>query len=273
MNRYAFFGTPDVASCTLEILKENNFIPSVVITAPDRPVGRKQIITPPPVKVWAEENNIPILQPEKFDEEFELELRNYNLDIVIVVAYGKILPKNIIDLPKLGTINIHYSLLPRWRGASPVEAAILAGEAETGVAIQQMVSELDAGDIIATKKTTIEENETAPELRSRLIEIGGKLLSRTLPNILNRKITPVLQEGEPTFCQKIEKGDGEIKLSDPDSEKWRKYRAYFGWPGIFYFDENKKRIKITDAEFLNGEFVIKKIIPEGGKEIPFERYV
>ena len=175
---FAFWGTPDVAEGTLEILKEAGYIPSLIITAPDKPQGRKMILTPPPVKVWAEKNNVPFIQPEKLND-FRLE---NNFDLSIVVAYGKIIPENILNAPKLGSINIHYSLLPKYRGAAPVEAAILNGDTETGVSIQKMFPKLDAGHILAQEKVKILPDETAPELRLRLIKIGGNLLVKLLQN-------------------------------------------------------------------------------------------
>jgi methionyl-tRNA formyltransferase len=168
---FVFFGTPDVSSKTLEILKSHGYIPSLVVTAPDRPVGRHFTMTPSPTKVWAMENNI---------EYVHVAPTEGNYDLFIVVAYGKILSQEIIDMPKLGTLNIHYSLLPRWRGASPVEAAILHGDKETGVSIQKMVFKLDAGPVIAEERTPIDPNETHVELRNRLIPMGAELLVKAL---------------------------------------------------------------------------------------------
>src|SRR3989344_3479135 len=129
---FVFWGTPDVASETLEILKQAGFLPALIITSLDKPQGRKMFVTPPPVKVWAQENNIPYIQPEKLDKEFTFKLSTFNFQLAVVVAYGKIMPEKIINLPAFGSINVHYSLLPKYRGASPVETAILNGERETG---------------------------------------------------------------------------------------------------------------------------------------------
>jgi len=263
--KFAFFGTPEVAEKTLEILKQNNLLPSLVITAPDKPKGRKLIITPPPVKVWAEKNNIPVLQPEKL-KELEDKLKDY--DLFIVVAYGKIFPEWLINLPKYGTLNIHYSLLPKYRGAAPVQAAILNGETETGVTIQKMVYELDAGPIVAEEKVKIEPNEKTPELLEKLAKIGGNLLVKILPDYLAGKIKPKEQVGEPSFCPKIKKEDGLINLNDNPIKNYNKFRAFYEWPRTYFFKDGK-RIIITDAELKDGKFVIKKIIPEGGKEIDY----
>jgi len=177
---FIFWGTPEVASETLEILKESGYVPSLIVTAPDKPQGRKMLITPPPVKVWAEKNNIPYLQPEKLNEEFSNKLKATSYELSIVVAYGKIMPEEIINMSKLGSINIHYSLLPKYRGASPVESAILNGETKTGVTIQKMKFKMDAGPILAEEKTNIFPDEKAGDLRKRLIKIGGEMIVKLL---------------------------------------------------------------------------------------------
>ena len=278
---FAFFGTPDVASQTLEILKQKGLMPSLIITSPDRPQGRKMLITPPPVKVWADKNNVSFLQPENL-KELEGILKNsseknditdmfgleqaFNYDLFIVVAYGKIFPEWLINKPKYGTINIHYSLLPKYRGASPVQSAILNDDTETGVTIQKMVKELDAGDIIAQEKIEINADERTPELLNRLIETGGELLAKILPDYIDGKIKSKIQDKkEITLCKKIKKEDGLIDLDNNPEENYNKFRAYVIWPRT-YFIKNGKRNIITDAELKNGKFTIKKIIPENGKE-------
>ena len=284
---FIFWGTPDVASETLEILKENGYMPSLIITAPDKPQGRKMIITPPSVKVWAIENNIPYLQPEELTGGERSDLFKFlrsdlkepgenfrgeqNIpDFFLVVAYGKIIPEDILNLPKLGSINIHYSLLPKYRGASPVESAILNGETETGITIQKMEYKMDTGPIMVQEKVKIEPEEKAGDLRKRLIKIGGELLIKILPDFVDgkTKLTPQ-NENEATYCKKIKKEDGEINLSDDSVKNYNKFRAYASWPRIFFFKDGK-RIIITDAELLNDKFIIKKIIPEGGKEINYK---
>ncbi len=267
---FAFFGTPDVARETLEILKQSGFLPSLIVTSPDARVGRKMIMTPPPAKVWATQNNIPCIQPEKFNEEFTLKLSTFNFQLFIVVAYGKIIPKNILELPKLGSINIHYSLLPKYRGASPVESAILNGDTVTGISIQQMEHKMDAGPILTEEKVNIMSDETTPELRTRLIKIGGELLVKTLPKLIASEIKPMSQdESRATHCAKIKKEDGLIDLNDDAIKNYNKFRAYAHWPRIFFFKDSK-RIIITKAKLENGNFIIKKVIPEGGKEVDFK---
>lgn len=265
---FIFMGTPDVAVESLEKLFQSGYIPKLIITAPDRPVGRGLVMTPPPVKIWADEHGIPTIQPEKITDDIIAQISDINPELSIVVAYGKILPEKLINLPKFGTLNIHYSLLPRFRGASPVESAILAGDTETGVAIQSMVYELDAGDILDIAKITIGSNETAPELRSRLSTLGAETLVQTLDSLQEKLANKQPQNPDGiTKCGKIKKTDGEVLKNDNPEEMYSKFRSYQPWPGIYYFDENGKRIKITEMKRKNEIPVITKIIPEGGKEI------
>lgn len=259
---FVFWGTPDVASETLDILKAAGYIPSLIVTSPDRPQGRKMLITPPATKVWAIENNIPFIQPEKLDPK---DLEN-NYDLFIVVAYGKIISQKILDIPKLGSLNIHYSLLPKYRGASPVEYAILNGDKETGVAIQEMKYKLDSGPLLALEKTEIFPDEKTPELRKRLIKQGGELLVKILPEIAMGKVRPIEQnEKQATHAIKIKKEDGLIDLNDDAIKNYNKFRAYAIWPRTFFFKDGK-RIIITKAKLEDGKFIIERIIPEGGKE-------
>ncbi len=271
---FIFFGTPDVASETLEILKNNGYLPSLIVTAVDKPQGRKMVLTPPPVKTWAIENSVPYVQPEKIQELEKSIFSTSEYDFFLVVAYGKIMPESLIKMPRLGSINIHYSLLPKYRGASPVESAILAGETETGVSIQQMEYKMDAGPILAEEKVSILPDETTEELRSRLIKVGGELLIKILPEILENKIIPKAQnEQEATFCKKIKKEDGLIDLENENSNTlYNKYRAYHKWPRIYFFQDNKRMI-ITEAKLEDNKFKILKVIPEGKKEITWEEYL
>jgi methionyl-tRNA formyltransferase len=283
---FVFFGTPDVAAETLEILKQSGYMPRLIVTAPDKPAGRKMVLTPPPAKIWAEKNNIPFTQPTSNTELLEIlnsrgirsegegrsdeKSQEAKYDLFIVVAYGKIIPEELLNMPRLGSINVHYSLLPKYRGASPVESAILNGETKTGVSIQKMVFKLDAGDILSQEKTQILPDETAPELRARLIKLGGELLVRTLPDFIEGKITPIPQdESQSSHFGKIRKEDGLIDLNDDATKNYNKFRAYVTWPRTFFFKDGKRLI-ITKAKLENGEFIIKKIIPEGGKEIDYK---
>lgn len=280
---FAFFGTPLVASQTLDILKANGYMPSIIITSPNKPAGRGLHLIPSPVAIWAQKNNIPCLKPEKITPEFienlydGLPRGSTPVDLYVVVAYGKILPENLINIPKLGTINIHYSLLPKHRGASPIEASLLNGDLVTGVSIQQMVYKLDSGPILGTKEIKIEPNDTKEDLKNKLINLGGSLLCEILPRLVNKEIISVPQdESKATFCKKIKKEDGEIDPNKNPQENYNKYRAFYGWPGIYFFTykNNKKiRVKITKAKYENNLFIIEKVTPEGKKEIDYTDFL
>jgi methionyl-tRNA formyltransferase len=265
--RIIFFGTPELCIPYLEVLAaEHDLI--LIVCNPDQPVGRKQLLTPPPTAAWAKSQGIPCLQPNRL-KGFEDELLEYNADIHVVIAYGKIIPNIIINQPKYGTLNVHYSLLPRWRGACPVESSVLHGDTETGVCIQQMRYELDTGPILEQESITLSGDEYARELRDGIMgEIGMRLLRNVLGQIRAGDVNPIEQsESGITLCYRIQKSDGELLASDDDMTRWRKYRAYMPWPGVFYFDQDGKRVKITQAEFKNGKFVIEKYIREGEVEV------
>ncbi|MDO8742151.1 MAG: methionyl-tRNA formyltransferase [bacterium] len=270
--RFAYFGTPKVSSDTLSILIENGFIPAVVITSPDAPRGRGLTLTPSETKSVALEHDIPVLTPEKLDADAIAAIHAYECDYALVVAYGKIFPETLIESFPHGVLNVHYSLLPKYRGATPMEAALLAGDPTTGVTIQKMVKELDAGDIIAQKETKIESDETARELRPRLIEMGAGLLVATLPDYLSDAITPVPQDhSKASRSRKTKKEEGQLSLDASALENWNKYRAYADSIGTYFF-ENGKRIKITSAALKNGNFVIERVIPEGKKEMSYSDF-
>ncbi len=271
--RIAFWGTPELTISYLEALKASGMLPVVIVTNPDRPVGRHMTLTAPATKVWAEQHGIPVLQTEKLTDETFAELEKMNLDLSVVVAYGSIIPERFISLPKHQTINVHYSLLPKYRGASPTEAAILAGDTETGVSIQIMRKKLDTGPVIAEEVVHIGTEETTPLLRARLTAIGAQLLVATLPKIIRGEIFPREQdETLATHCGKIQKADAEIDIHGDQALAHRKYRAYKEWPRAFFFTEKDSkplRVIITQAHFADEKFVIEKVLPEGKKEMSF----
>lgn len=269
--KLAFFGTPNFSVIVLNELKKKGIVPEIIVTAPDKPQGRGLKLTPPPVKIWAEENSIEYIQPEKLDDRFLERVKDFNL--FIVSAYGKILKKEVLDIPKYGTLNIHPSLLPKFRGASPIEGAILEGERETGVSIMLLDTEMDHGPILAQEKITLNGTEKSPNLEKTLAIIGGKLLAKTIPGWTKGEIKEVEQNHSiATYTKKITKDDG---LIDPDGNgeiNWKKFRAFYGWPGIYFFINNK-RIIVKDAEFENGVFKIKRVLPADGKEIEYEDFL
>ena len=261
----------------MDALHNAGYVPELVVTAPDRPAGRGHQLQQPPAKVWAEQRSIPVAQPEKIDDTFIAMHRDTfeKCDVFLVVAYGVILPKSFIELPKHKTLNVHFSLLPRWRGASPVESAILAGDTETGCAIQVMRPKLDTGPVVALETTAIGENETAPELRERLGDIGASLLVRTLPEYTAGTLeTHEQDEILATYARKMTKEDGDI-TNDDDLIRWRKFRAYYDWPGTYFFTKrnNKSiRVKVASARFANNTFVIDEVVPEGRKRMKYEDF-
>lgn len=272
----AFWGTPELTITYLDALKNAGYTPCVVITNPDRPKGRGQELTAPPAKDWALAHGIPVLQPEVLDDAFFETISSYELDISIVVAYGKIMPLRFIELPKHKTLNVHYSLLPHLRGAAPTESAILLGDTVTGSAIQIMRPKLDSGPLIAIQKTDIAEDETTTELRARLTTIGAELLVKTLPNYISGSCTPVEQdEANATHSRKIKKEDGHIQLDGNGIENYRKYRAYIEWPRTYFFtqhEDKEMRVIIKKAHIEGDTFVIDRVLPEGKKEISFEEF-
>ena len=264
-----FFGTPWVASETLAVLIANNVVPALVVTAPDAPVGRGLVLTPSETKKLALAHNIPVLTPEKLDAETIVTMSACECDYAIVVAYGKIFPSELIEIFPQGILNVHYSLLPKHRGAIPVEAAFLANDSETGVTIQTLVREVDAGDILAQESTPIAQDETARELRTRLVPMSAQLLVQTLPKYLSGEIVPIVQDASQASKEwRLNKEDGLLDLSAPAQENWNKYRAYADGIGTYFF-ENDKRMKITKASFKNDAFVIERVIPEGKNEMAY----
>ena len=264
ITKIAFFGTPDFTVQFLELFKSIGLEISLVVTGEDKPVGRGQFMRSPGPKVFAEQNNIKYLQPKQLSE---IEDELVGLDLFIVIAYGKIIPEKIINLPKHGTINLHYSLLPKYRGASPVESAILNGETETGITIQQMVYKLDAGNILFQEKINIDDNETANELRERMNKRALEILPEFLANLSGGTAQ---NEQEATSCGKFSKADfdvtGEVEKNDLKNI-YTKYKA-FDKRIFFFFGEKKLRVKITE---MNKDGILK-VLPESKKEISITNF-
>ncbi|MDO8553062.1 MAG: methionyl-tRNA formyltransferase [bacterium] len=287
--KFAFFGTSHIAVFVLDELKKAGLIPSLIVTTPDKPKGRGLVLQASPVKEWAQVSNIEILQPEKLDDEFcyTLKARRYTLDVCIVVDYGKLLPKEILAIPKRGFLNVHPSLLPRLRGPSPIRSAILNDEKTTGVSIVLVDEEMDHGPIVAQKRIAVEEWFNTPkrgeggphlaELEELLMSEGGHLLAQVLPQWVSGELEAHEQNHDvATYSEKIEKEDGLINLADDPQLNLRKIRAYDGWPGTYcYFERAEKRIRIgiVDAHIENGSLVIDKVKPEGKKEMAYEEFL
>lgn len=273
MPKFAYFGTPYVARDTLAQLVAVGYVPAVVITSPDARRGRGLMETPPATKVWAQEHNLPVLTPEKLDAVFLEELRTYGCEYGIAVAYGKIIPQAVLDAFPRGILNVHYSLLPAYRGASPVEMALWNGDTVTGVTVQQMAYELDSGDILSQEELAIEPDDTTLTLRPRLIDLGADLLIRTLPAFLAGAVAAIAQDGaRATRAPKIRKEQGHLDLAANAEKNWNTYRALRESPGTYFFaekDGKRIRVKVADAHYEGGEFRITRIVPEGKTEQDF----
>lgn len=274
---FAYFGTPYVARDTLARLVKAGYVPAVVVTSPDAPRGRGLTLTPSETKAWATEHGLPVIAPGKLTEEVQAEIASYGCAYAVVVAYGKILPASLIDSFPLGVLNIHYSLLPKYRGASPVEAALLHGDTVTGVSIQRMVPELDAGDVLMTSEVGIGETETVRELRPRLVEEGADLLISLLPSFESGSIEATPQDhAAATVARKIRKEEGELLIPGDDTFNWRAYRAYAEGPGTHFFAEKngkRVRVKIVSAALVDGRFTPLRVVPEGKKEMAYEDFL
>ncbi|MBI4225077.1 MAG: methionyl-tRNA formyltransferase [Candidatus Sungbacteria bacterium] len=252
-----FFGTPGFALPALEALIAEKYNLIGVVTNSDEPVGRKKILTPPPVKVLAEKYNIPVFQPERLEiQNFKFKISQ--VDLAVVAAYGKIIPKSILEIPKFGTLNIHPSLLPRWRGASPIQSAILAGDVDTGVTIMQLDEKMDHGPVVAQQTTPIGDRKAVyPQLHDELAAIGAKLLIETIPDYLSGAIMPIPQdESKATYCNPLKKDDGRIDWKKPAEEIERMVRAYNPWPSTWttWSDNGSTlRIRIEQADLTLDE--------------------
>ncbi|MSR73028.1 methionyl-tRNA formyltransferase [Candidatus Parcubacteria bacterium] len=275
---FTFFGTSEFSVHVLNALKEKGLIPAQIITTPDKPSGRKLKITPSQVKVWALENKVDFLQPENLKNEVVVtelarELRSRASDVFIVASYGKIIPQSILDIPTHKTLNIHPSLLPKLRGSSPIQTAILT-ENETGVTIIRLDEKMDHGPIVAQKIIATEKwPPKYDELETLLGKESGLLLAEILPDWIAGKIIEKEQDhNTATFTKKIEKADGLISLEDNAEKNLRKIKAYNVWPSAYFFTHKRNkeiRVIITDAEIVDGVLKIKRVIPEGKKETSY----
>lgn len=231
-----FAGTPEFARESLEALMKGGFVPTLVLTRPDRPAGRGKQITQSPVMQYAKQHNIPVWQPATLKDDVAIaRLKAAAPDVLIVAAYGLLLPQALLDIPRRGCVNVHASLLPRWRGASPIQAAILAGDTHTGVSLMQMEAGLDCGGVLAAESVAIGPEETAGSLHDRLAVLGGSLLVRTLPGILQGSCTARPQDPkEVTFAGKISTEDAMLDWLQPAGINARKVRAYNPQPGAWF---------------------------------------
>jgi len=276
--RIVFMGSPEFALPTLTALARNFNVVGVV-TQPDRPAGRGRNLTPPPVKELAAELDLPVIQPARLSApEAMRQLQLWAPELIVVAAFGQILRPAVLDLPKYGCINVHASLLPRWRGAAPIQAAILHGDETTGVTIMLMDPGVDTGSILSQRAVRILEDDTAGSLSTRLAVVGAELLTETLPRYLSGELQPQPQdERQATYAPMLKKAAGELDFNQPAEQLARQVRAFHPWPGAYMFWQGQ-RLKIHQAHAapgglpavgaVNGVLVLDKLQPAGKKPMP-----
>ena len=247
--RLAFMGSPDFSNATLRALIAAGHDVVCVYAQPPRPAGRGQKERLCPVHAEAVAHDIPVRTPKTLkDPVAQQDFRDLNLDVAIVVAYGLILPQAILDAPRLGCLNVHASILPRWRGAAPIQRAILAGDTETGVSIMKMDAGLDTGPILAEVTTLISPDETGETLHDRLAAMGAALMTETLPKYADGTLMPEPQTDDGmTYAAKLEKHEGHLNFNDTVQQLDRRVRAFSPWPGT-YFEVDGQRVKVMSAD-------------------------
>ncbi len=262
MAKIVFMGTPDFAVPSLQALIDSGQLVGVV-TQPDRPAGRGKSLRPPPVKEVAEAAGIPVYQPKSLRKESAAApLYEWVPDLIVVAAFGQILRPHVLNLPPLGCVNVHASLLPRWRGASPIQHAILAGDTHTGVTLMQMDVGLDTGAMLVTEKIEIRADETAASLHDRLAELGGHMMQRYLDDLLQQRFEPVPQDDDlSTYAPMISKDDGRLDWSRTAAELDRQIRAMTPWPGAFT-DWDGQLLKVLQASPINDSKLTDKLLGE-----------
>lgn len=287
--RFAFFGTPHLACVFLDDLQRAGLVPSLVITTPDKRQGRGMEIVSPPVKTWAQQRDIEVLQPEHIDDEFlyKLQAGNYKLDVSIVIYYGKVLPREVLDIPLHGTLNIHFSLLPRWRGTSPVRAAIAADDRETGTSIILLDEKIDHGPLIAQKRIRVSEwPPRASDLEELSTHESAKLLIDILPSWLMGEIEARPQNHDvATMCPAYIREDGLLDLHAHPYKNLLKIRAFdttVGTHAFFKRNDKKIRVQILNAHIVEngpstslgtGKLVIDTVKPEGKREMSYQEFL
>jgi methionyl-tRNA formyltransferase len=295
---YVFFGSAEMSVHVLDEMEKAGFTPALIVTTPDKPKGRTLALTPTPVKVWGHAHQIPVLEPAKLDQHFIDLLQKRTADLFVVAAYGKIIPQAVLDIPPHQTLNIHPSLLPRYRGAAPLQSAMLDDMKNTGVTVMRIDALMDHGPIVAQKKITVEEWPTYEIFEEMMAREGARLIATVMPDWVSGKIKEREQDhSQATFTRKFTKEDGLIDVrkifpvttagsvdasaANPAEQYdiFRKIQAFHVWPTVYFFVEKKNtagaaagnitrkiRVKITDAEWRDSQLVIKKVIPEGKAE-------
>jgi methionyl-tRNA formyltransferase len=277
---FAFFGTDAFAVATLDALHRGGSFPAAVVTAPDRPRGRGMRLTPPPAKIWAAERGIPVRQPDSVDAALIRRMREDGTDLFLVASYGRRIPDAALMAAPRGFLNIHPSLLPKYRGPSPVQTHILADDPNTGVSLMRLDEKMDHGPIVAAARVPPPRWPLrAPELARTLAEAGARLFLEQLPAYAAGTLVETSQDdAQATETKKIAKEDGRVDERDiveRPSETYRKFCAYTPWPGIYFFDQRRTprvSVLISDASFENGIFSIRRVRPEGKREMSWEDF-
>lgn len=250
MIKAIFFGTPEFSQKFLEALNDDEDIfVSAIVAQPDKPVGRKKVMTAPPTIEFAKENDIPYFQPTKLrDEDIKKHLASFEPDVFVIVAYGRIIPLDVLEIPKRGAINVHPSLLPKFRGPSPIQAAIAAQEKETGVSIMLIDELMDHGPLLAQENMTITTKDDSESMMKKAVDVGAPLLVETIKKHVAGEIEPKQQNHDAaTYCRLIKKTDGEVDWNESAEAIEAKSRAYRPWPGIFT-TWNGKKLKLHDVK-------------------------
>ncbi len=280
---FAFFGSSEFSVYVLDELKAHKLLPFLIITTPDKPVGRKLLLTPNVVKIWAQENNIEVIDPASLKKDNEMlisDLKSKNFDLFLVASYGKMIPKEIFEIPRRKTLNVHPSLLPKYRGASPIQSQILNDEKEIGVSIMQIEETMDTGPVLIQKRLDFMGATGRIELEKILAVEGAQLFAHILPEWLVGAIDPIPQnEDRATYCAKIEKANGELGIDPQDlpegeeaKKAFQKIKAFEGWP-CTYFIHQGKRVVIKEARLENGVLQLTRVLPEGKKEMSFADFL
>jgi methionyl-tRNA formyltransferase len=274
--KFGFFGSSRFSIIVLDELKKTGLEPSFIVTTPDKPQGRKLKLTPNVVKSWAITNNIRVYDFAKLDKPAVDSLAKENANAFIVASYGKILPSSIIDLPTRKTLNIHPSLLPRYRGPSPLQQAMLDDSKQTAVTIIRIDEQMDHGPIVAQKEITVNKWPTYEDFEEMMASEGARLLSETLPEWIAGTLTEKPQDhSAATYTKKFKKEDGLLDLDGDPYTNFRKIQAFHEWPQAYFFIEHadrKIRVKITEAGFTDGKLIIKKVVPEGSVEMSYDDF-
>jgi len=279
--KFAFFGSSSLSVFVLDELARLGLSPSLIVTTPDKPQGRKLVLTPNIVKEWAKKNNIQCFDPAKLDSSFSEELKRVssreNIEISVVASYGKIIPISVINIPKYGMFNIHPSLLPKYRGASPLQSAILDDCKETGITIMKVDEQMDHGPIVAQEKVTINEWPIYEEYEEMMAKRGAQLLAKVIPDWIQGKIEAKEQDhSQATLTRKFTKEDGLIDLNGDPYTNYRKIQAFHEWPQAYFTMSHNGsliRVKITQASFKENVLNIEKVIPEGSKEMNYSDFL